>query len=188
MSGELSGSMSDSMLSYANLVLRGSTKRRNENVPSRLIKGTPHLQEDRRCGLPWVAGWAGVSWYLEVFRWKSVVNPQKFSRRLGSNIHSLTNWERAHSGRSPGFRHSYLVSCDHRYCALPPRTSIFHLDTWCHGSTSGESSDRVPELFPAVSTGQTGQRDGTLLSYRNATCLSSVCQVVNWRSSDQCDL
>lgn len=48
MSGGLSGSMSDFRLSYANLVLRGSTKRRNENVPSRLIKGTPHLQEDRR--------------------------------------------------------------------------------------------------------------------------------------------
>lgn len=115
MSGGLSSLMSDFMLSYANLVLRGSTKRRNENAPSRLIKGTPHLQEDRRYGLPGVAGWAGVSWYLEVFRWKLVVNPQKFSRCLGSEIHSLTNWELAHSERGPGFRHSYLVSCDHSY-------------------------------------------------------------------------
>lgn len=106
MSGGLSGSMSDFRLSYANLVLRGNTKRRNENVPSRLIKGTPHLQEDRRRGLPWVAGWAGVSWYLKVFRWKSVVNPQKFSRCLGSDIRWLTNWELAHSGRGPGFRRS----------------------------------------------------------------------------------
>lgn len=71
-----------------------------------------------------MAGWAGVSWYLKVFRWKSVVNPQKFSRCLGSDIRSLTNWELAHSGRGPGFSHSYLVSCDHRYCSLPPQTSI----------------------------------------------------------------
>lgn len=124
MSGGQSGSMSDFMLSYANLVLRGSTKRRNENVPSRLIQGTPHLEEDRRRGLPRVAGWAGVSWYLEVFRWKSVVNPQKFSRCLGSDIHSLTKWELAHSGRGPGFGRSNLVSCDQRYCSLPSRTSI----------------------------------------------------------------